>query len=100
MCNYLSTYIPWLSDVTTTLRQLNKKSVKFVWNPTYEKAFRQAKLHVANAVTLQYFDPGQPIVLECDASGNGVGGTLLQNGQPVIFISQALTDTPKALLQY
>ena len=94
-CNYLSTYIPWLSDVTTTLRQLNKKSVEFVWNPTYGKAFRQAKLHVANAVSLQYFDLGQPIVLECDASGNGVRGTLLQNGQPVIFISQALTDTQK-----
>ena len=50
---------------------------------------------MANAVTLQYFDPEQPIVLECDASGNGVGGTLLQNGQPVIFISQALTETQK-----
>ena len=95
MCNYLSSYIPWLSDITTTLRQLNKKSVKFVWNPTYEKAFRQAKLHVANAVTLQYFDPGQSIVLKCDTSGNGVRGTLLQNGQPIIFISQALTDTQK-----
>ena len=95
MCNYLSSYIPRLSDITTTLRQLTKKSVEFVWNPTYEKAFTQAKLHVANAVTLQYIDPGQPIVLECDASGNGVGGTLLQNGQPVILISQALTDTQK-----
>ena len=95
MCNYLSTYIPCLSDITTTLRQLNKKSVEFAWNSTYERAFRQAKLHVVNAVTLQYFDPGQPIVLECDASGNGVGGTLLQNGQPIIFISQALTDTQK-----
>ena len=95
MCNYLSTYIPHLSDVTTTLRSLNKKKVDFAWSPTYEKAFRQAKLHVANAVTLHYFDPVQPIVLECDASGNGVGGTLLQNGQPVIFVSQALTDTQK-----
>ena len=95
MCNYLSSNIPWLSDVTTSLRQLNKKSVKFVWNSTYEKAFRQAKLHVMNAVTLQYFDPGQPIVLEWDASGNGVRGTLLQNGQPIIFILQALTDTQK-----
>ena len=95
MCNYLSTYIPHLSDVTTTLRSLNKKRVDFAWSPTYEKAFRQAKLHVANAVTLRYFDPMEPIILECDASGNGVGGTLLQHGQPVIFVSQALTDTQK-----
>ena len=57
--------------------------------------FRQAKLHVANAVTLQYFNPMKPIVLECDASGNGVGGTLLQDGQPIVFVSQALTDTQK-----
>ena len=50
---------------------------------------------MVNAVTIQYFNPGQPIVLECDASGNGVWGTLLQNGQPVIFMSQALTRTQK-----
>ena len=53
------------------------------------------KLHVANAVTLKYFDPQAPIVIECDASGVGVGGVLLQNGQPVTFISQALIDTQK-----
>ena len=35
--------------------------------------FRQAKLHVANAVTLKYFEPQAPIVIECDASGIGVG---------------------------
>ena len=52
-----------------------------------------AKLHVANAATLKYFDPHKPIVLECDASGVEIGGTLLQDGQPVTFISQALTDT-------
>ena len=50
---------------------------------------------MANAVTLHYFNPELPIVLKCDALGNGVGGTLLQNGQPVIFISQALTETQK-----
>ena len=55
----------------------------------------QVKLHVANTVTLKYIDPQVPIVIECDASGVGVGGVLLQNGQPVTFISQALTDTQK-----
>ena len=95
MCNYLGAYIPHLSDITMVLRQLNKKNVEFTWNATYERVFRQAKLQVANAVTLQYFNPAKPIVLECDASGNGVGGSLLQDGQPIIFVSQALTDAQK-----
>ena len=93
MCQYLSPYIPRLFDVTSTLWELNKKNTEFTWNATYDRAFSQAKLHVANAVTLKYFDPQAPIVIECDASGVGVGGVLLQHGQPVTFISQALTDT-------
>ena len=95
MCQYLSSYIPRLSDVTSTLRELNKKNVDFHWNATYDRAFRQAKLHVANTVTLKYFKPQAPIIIECDASGVGVGGVLLQHRQPVTFISQALTETHK-----
>ena len=37
MCNYLSPYIPCLSDVIVTLRKLNKKTVEFMWDPTYDK---------------------------------------------------------------
>ena len=51
--------------------------------------------HIANAVTLKYFNPQGSIIIECDTSGVGVGGALLQNGHPVTFISQALTDTQK-----
>ena len=95
MCNYLSSYIPHLSDVTAMLRQLNKKRTEFTWNPTYERAFRKAKLHITNAVTLKYFDPAKSIILECDASGTGIGGTLIQDGHPITFVSQALTETQK-----
>ena len=93
MINYLAPYIPKLSDCTAVLRQLNKINMDFTWNTTYEKAFRNAKLHVANAVTLKLFDPDQDIVIECDASGVGVGGTILQDGHPVTFINQALNST-------
>ena len=48
-----------------------------------------------NAVTLKYFNPQAPITIECDASGVDVGGILLQDRQPMTFISQALTDTQK-----
>ena len=76
MVNYLAPYIPKLSDCAAVLRQLNKKNTDFTWNISYEKAFRNAKLHVANAVTLKFFDPDKDIVIECDASGIGIGGTL------------------------
>ena len=79
------------------LRQLNKKNIEFTWNATYEQEFRQAKLQVANAATFQYFDPAKPIVLECDASGNGVRGSLLQDDQCIIFVSQVLTDAQKGI---
>ena len=95
MCNYLSIYMPRLSDVTSTLQEPNRKNIEFTWNDTYDKVFRQVKLHVANAVTLKYFQLDQPIVIECDASGMGVRCALLQNGHLVTFISQALTDTQK-----
>ena len=61
------------------LIKLIKKSVTFTWNETYNRAFRQAKLHVANAVTLKYFDPSNAITIECDASGTVIGGALLQD---------------------
>ena len=37
--------------------------------------------------------PSEPIVVECDASKTGIGSVLLQNGQPVMYISRALTRT-------
>ena len=86
MCNYLSIYIPHLSDVTSTLRDLNKKNVDFQWNASHDKAFRNAKLYVANAVMLKFFDPDKDIVIECNASGVGIGGTLLQDGHPITFV--------------
>ena len=74
MCNYLAPFIPHLSDVTEPLRQLIKKATIFTWNESYDRAFRRAKLCVANAVTLRYFDPDKSITIECDASRAGIGG--------------------------
>ena len=42
---------------------------------------------------LCYFNPQLPVTLQVDASGVGVGGTLLQNDQPVAFYSNTLTET-------
>ena len=36
MCNYLSPYIPKLSDVTSTLHDLTKTRAEFTWNEHYD----------------------------------------------------------------
>ncbi len=44
---------------------------------------------------LAYFDPKKPIYIECDASMNGVGAEIMQDGQPVAYASKTLTQTER-----
>ena len=41
----------------------------------------------------------EEVTIQCDASEKGLGGTLLQNGQPVSFASKALTKTEQHYAQ-
>ncbi|KAL0153751.1 hypothetical protein M9458_050972 [Cirrhinus mrigala] len=89
---YLSKFIPNLSEVDAPLRQLRKKDVEFTWQPAQQKAFARLKELCTRPPVLQFFDPSKPVEIFCDASSNGLGAVLLQNGQPIAFSSRSLTD--------
>ena len=94
LCNYLSTYVPDLSSILQPLHQLTKKNAIFDWNSLYETLYQWAKDHILqNAHTLCYYDPDLPVSLETDGSQSGLGAVLLQHGQPISFMSKALTET-------
>ena len=42
---------------------------------------------------LAYFDAKSECTIQCDASKQGLGAVLLQEGQPVIYISRTPTET-------
>ena len=42
---------------------------------------------------LAYFDPSKELSIQCDASGQGLGAALLQEGRPLAYASRALSDT-------
>lgn len=89
---YLSKFIPNLSEEDAPLRQLLKRDVEFTWHTAQQKAFARLKELCTRPPVLQFFDPSKPVEIFCDASSNGLGAVLLQNGQPVAFSSRSLTD--------
>ena len=48
---------------------------------------------------LKYYDVQEPVVVQCDASENGLGAALLQNGQAVAFASRSLSQTERYYAQ-
>ena len=95
MANYMAPFIPSLSTLTAPLRELITDKTPFIWNATYQDALDKIKESISKEVTLTYFDPKKPTVLQVDASLQGLGAALLQDRKPVAFASKALTDTEK-----
>ncbi len=99
MLNYLSKYIPNMSDKTASLRELLKKDVVWHWSKKHDDDFKELKEALCKAPVLQYYDASKPLTLQVDSSSKGVGCVLLQNDRPVAYASQALTQSQQAYAQ-
>ena len=97
--NYLAKFVPHLSHIMQTLRQLMDKDIEWCWLHTHQQAFDQIKKALAMAPALQYYDVKKPVCIQCDASDRGLGAGLLQGGLPVAYASRALTSAEKNYAQ-
>jgi hypothetical protein len=55
-----------------------------------QRSFETLKDKPTHAPLLQLPDFGKTFELECDASGIGISGVLMQNGKPVAYFSEKL----------
>ena len=92
LATYMGPFIPNLSSITAPLREILKKKNTFEWNENYQRAFDEVKQAISEEITLNYFDSTKEVVLQVDASTNGLGAALIQEGKPVAFASKSLTD--------
>ncbi|XP_068243843.1 uncharacterized protein [Palaemon carinicauda] len=99
MINYLSKFLPNLSEVLEPIRKLTHQNTEWNWTEKQEKAFKESKRLITNAPILQYYDPNLDLVIQCDALQNGVGSVLLQCGKPIAFASRALSETENRYAQ-
>lgn len=92
MVQYLTKFIPDLSDISAPLRKLLENDIEWHWEEPQKKSFEQIKQLVTNAPTLKFYDVNKPVTMSVDASSEGIGAVLLQDEQPVAYGSRALTD--------
>ena len=93
MSQYLSKFLPRLSDITKPLRDLTRQDAEWIWDEPQQSAFECLKQAVSAMPVLRYYNLKEDVTIQCDASQRGLGSALLQGGQPVAYASSAFTDT-------
>ena len=70
MVNYVSKFVPNMSEITSPLRELPKKDVTWHWSVRHARAFEKIKTILANPKpgVLTYYDVTNPVKLQVDAS--------------------------------
>jgi hypothetical protein len=79
------------STIVAPFNDLMKKGVPFYWGAAQEHSFNTLIDKLTHAPLLQLPDFGKTFELECDASGIGIGGVLLQEGKPIAYVSEKLS---------
>ena len=91
--NYLSKFLPKLSEVSAPFRELTTNQAKFPWARQHDETFATIKQLVIQHPVLKFYNIEEEVTIQTDASEKGLGAVLLQNGQPVAFASRTLSPT-------
>ncbi|KAJ8893336.1 hypothetical protein PR048_005927 [Dryococelus australis] len=91
MVNYLSKFIPNVSELSTPLCQLLKNNMPWHWEYNQVSAFETLKGYLKFLPLLTYYDYNKPVTLSADASSHPEASVLLQENQPIAYASKART---------
>jgi hypothetical protein len=72
------------------MTELFEKDMKFVWMPTYESRFQELKKRLMTALILVMPNMEKSFSIYCDASGQGFGCVLMQDGHMIAYASWQL----------
>jgi hypothetical protein len=91
LCSYYRQFVRGFSQLGAPLTDLTKHGA-FIWTEKSQEAFDHMKEVMGTCPVLALPDFTLPFVLECDASGEGIGAVLMQGGHPIVFESRKLSQ--------
>jgi hypothetical protein len=90
LAGYYWRFIEEFSKIIKPMTELLKKDKKFKSTPTCEAHFQELKKRLTIAPILVMPDMEKSFSIYCDASGQGLGCVLMQDGHMVAYASQQL----------
>ncbi|XP_073526451.1 uncharacterized protein [Phyllobates terribilis] len=90
LASFYRRFVKDFSTIASPLTELTKKNIVFQLGTSQEEAFQELKARLTKAPLLVLPDFTRPFEVECDASGVGIGGVLMQGGKPIAFFSEKL----------
>lgn len=99
LLKYLARFIPNLSKQTAALRNLTRNDVSFEWSKIHDTEFENMQNIVTSEPVLAIYDPNKPVIVQTDASKDGLGCVLIQENRPVAFASRTLSQSEQKWAQ-
>jgi hypothetical protein len=90
LAGYYQSFIEGFSKISKSMTELLEKDKKFEWAPACEASFLELKKRLMTAPILVMSDMEKSFSIYCDASGQGLGCVLMQDGHVVAYASWQL----------
>ena len=87
MAGYYRRFIEGFSKIAKPMTILLEKNNKFIWSKECQASFEELKKRLTSALVLALPDLTKSFSIYCDASRQGLGYVLMQEGRVVAYVS-------------